>query len=115
MPFQKGHVPANKGQKNAGAPAVIVERSGHRVRLRNLDYAIEGCLSTEKEEIRYRLEPNKWCDVPDNVYQELKHKFSRPQVTESTDWEPGGEGARAERVQRRDEHQEYILEFSDER
>ena len=115
MPFAKGHVPANKGQKNAGAPAVIVERSGSRIRLRNLEYAIEGCLSTETKEIRYRLEPNKWCDVPENVYQELKEKFNKPQITESTDWDPGSDGGRAERIHNKEEHQEYILEFADER
>lgn len=104
-----------KGQQKAGAPAVVVDRSGHRVRLRNLDYPLEGCISTSEREIRYRLEPNKWAEVPVEVYNLLKVKFSRPQSQTVPDWEPGGEGQRAEKSNRVEEHQEYILEFGDER
>ena len=107
--------PHSKEQKNAGAPAVVLDKSGTRVRLRNLGYSIEGCISTSKEEIRYKLEPNKWTEVRPEVYDLLKRKFERPQTMEVPDWEPGGEGQRAEKARRVEEHQEYILEFGDER
>ena len=114
MPFQKGHVPHNKGQENAGAPAVKVDHSGHRVRLRNIDHALEGCISTEKGDERYRLEPNKWTKVSDAVYEQLKGKFYEPKVTEVPDWEPGGENDNAKRAYRKESNQEYLLEFPDE-
>lgn len=93
-------------------PAVVVEKSGSRIRLRNIDHALEGCLMNDKEEIRYRLEPNKWTTVPDAVYQELYRKFAQPQEFEVPDWEPGDEGGRSQRTNRTEGYQEYILEFS---
>lgn len=115
MTFVPGHTPHNKGQKKAGAPAVALDRSGHRIRLRNIDHALEGCLSSEGKEIRYRLEPNRWTEVPDEVYAELKAKFNKPQTMDVPDWEPGGEGQRSSRERRTEEIEEYVMEFSDER
>src|SRR3990170_8827122 len=112
MPFVKGHTPHNRGQKKTGAPAVVVDRSGNRIRLRNIDHNVTGCLSSEGKEIRFTLKPNQWVEVPDEVYVEMKNKFNRPQEYEVPDWEPGGEGQRAEQVRRKEELQEYIMEFS---
>ena len=133
MAFQKGHVPTNKGQKKAGAPAEVtatvlkampvgqtgavaikVERSGNRVRLRNIGHALEGCISTEKGDERYRLEPNKWTRVSDAVYDQLRGKFYEPKVTEVPDWEIGGENDAAKRTYRQEANQEYNIEFPDE-
>ena len=93
-------------------PAVVVEKSGQRVRLRNIGHALEGCLMTEREEIRYRLEPNKWTTVRPEVYEALYQKFSKPQEFDVPDWEPGGEGDVSRRTNRTEGYQEYILEFS---
>jgi hypothetical protein len=97
------------------SPAVVVEKSGSRIRLRNIDHALEGCLVTEKEEIRYRLEPNRWTSVPDAVYNELKRKFADVQSFQVPDWEPGGEDSPSRRTNRTEGYQEYIMEFSGDR
>lgn len=121
MPFAKGHVPHNRGQEKVGAPtvkpsapAVKIERSGNRVRLRNIGHALEGCISTKAGDERYRLEPNKWTRVSDAVYNQLKGKFYEPKVTEVPDWEPGGENDLAKRTPRQESNQEYHIEFPDE-
>lgn len=108
----KGKVPAKKG----GAPPVVVDKSGHRVRLRNIDHALPVCLSIEgKGEMRYSLEPNKWIEVPDEVYDELKRKFYKPQEFEVPDWEVRGEGESSQRARRIEGYEEYTIEFPDER
>lgn len=108
----KAKVPAQK----SGAPDVVVDRSGHRVRLRNIDHALPVCLSVEgKGEIRVTLYPNKWAEVPDEVYEELKRKFYRPQEFEVPNWDPRGEDERSIRTPRIEAYEEYTIEFPDER
>ena len=102
--------------KKAGAPAVVVDRSGHRVRLRNIDHALPICLSTEdKGDIRVSLEPNRWTEVPDEVYEELKRKFYKPQEFSVPDWEVRGDQDPSRRAPRKEAYEEYTIEFPDER
>ena len=96
-------------------PAVVVEKSGNRVRLRNIDHALEGCIVTEHGETRYRLEPNRWTSVPENVYTALRSKFAEAQEFQVPDWEPGGEDSPNRRTNRTEGYQEYIMEFSGDR
>lgn len=108
----KAKVPAQK----PGAPGVVVDKSGHRVRLRNIDHALPVCLSIEgKGEMRYNLEPNKWIEVPDEVYQELKRKFYKPQEFEVPDWDPRGDADSSVRTPRIEGYEEYTIEFPEER
>ena len=104
--------PAVKVPVKAGAPAVKVDKSGHRVRLRNIDHALEGCISTREGEERYRLEPNQWTVVSDAVYTCLRDKFYKPQTFEVIDWNASATDPR--RQVRTDEYQEYIVEFPEE-
>ncbi len=100
----------------AKAEKVVLDKSGSRVRLRNLPFALEGCISGDEDgkavEIRYRIEPNKWTNVHPLVYAQLKRKFDEPRYKEVPDWEPGGENQRSERTPRIEEQQEYIIEFA---
>lgn len=99
-------------EKKVGAPTVKVDKSGHRVRLRNIDHALEGCVSSRGGEQRFRLEPNQWTVVSDDVYTMLKSKFYKPQVFESVDWNTSATDP--QRTVRKEEYQEYIIEFPEE-
>lgn len=96
----------------AGAPAVKVDKSGHRVRLRSINHALEGCISTRNGEERYRLEPNRWTVVSDAVYNLLREKFYTPQEQEVVSW--NGDPSNPIREVRTESHQEYIVEFPEE-
>ena len=104
----------SESQQKVGAPAVVVQRSGHRVRLRNIDHALEGCVSGDGKEIRYRLEPNRWTTVPDAVYEQLKSKFYDTREVEVPNWEVGGDNEAAKRTPRMERQTEYYIEFPDE-
>jgi hypothetical protein len=55
---------------------VIETRGGNQVRLRMPLYPIDGSIDVEgKGTIRYRLIPNQWVSVPDEVFAALKAKF----------------------------------------
>lgn len=103
---------AAKVSVKGGAPSVKVDRSGHRVRLRNIDHALEGCISSDGGEQRFRLEPNQWAIVSDDIYTMLRDKFYKPQVNEVSDW--NGDVNNPVKIMRKDETQEYILEFPEE-
>lgn len=94
---------------------LTVERKGHRVRLRNIDHALNICLSTQNGEERVSLEPNKWVEVSDTVYSYIKGKFLNPHEYVASDWEPGGEDRPAKNKPRTESYQEYIIEFPEER
>lgn len=96
----------------AGAPAVKVDHSGKRVRLRLIDHALPICVSTEKGDIRIDLEPDKWTRVPDTVYAMLRDKFYKPQETEVVDWNGNPQDPKS--LRHVEKNQEYIIEFPDE-
>jgi len=105
---------AKGASKKAGAPAVVVDRSGGRVRLRNIDHALPWCISTDKGELRGELRPNEWATVPDSVYQMLKSKFYNAESFTVPDW-VGSEQMAARRADRKESYQdEYMIEFPDE-
>ena len=109
-------MPKKKVSANAGAPAVVVDKSGHRVRLRNIDHALPYCISTRDGEIKGEIRPNVWTEVPDAVYEMLKSKFynAHEQAFEVPDWRPGGESESAKQANRHEHYEEYTLEFPDE-
>ena len=97
--------------------ATIGKKSGRRVRLRGQDYPLEGTLVVERDgqptELRFRLLPNQWTIVPDEVHTMLKNKFSNarewqvPDADENED-RPHDKGeAAATYTERR---LEYIIE-----
>lgn len=99
--------------EKVGAPTVKVDKSGHRVRLRNIDHALEGSVtSRDCQEIRFRLEPDRWTEVPDAVYSMLRDKFYKPQEFRTTSW--NGDPDNPQREQRTESYQEYIIEFPEE-
>lgn len=104
--------PAAKVPVKAGAPAVKVDKSSHRVRLRNIDHALEGCISTRAGDERFRLEPNRWTTVSDAVYTMLRDKFNKPQEFEVVDWNGDLNSPKAQ--PRKESYQEYLIEFPDE-
>ncbi len=104
-----------KEQVKPGAPGVVVDRSGHRVRLRNISHALEGSISSKDlkgGEIHFRLEPNKWAEVPDEVYSMLKGKFYAPQESEVPDW--NGDPNNPQRQRRVEQADGYVIEFPEE-
>lgn len=102
--------------KKAGAPAVVVDKSGHRVRLRNIDHALPYCISTRNGEIKGVIEPNVWTTVPDAVYEMLRGKFynTQAQAFDVPNWEPGGENDRPRPAHRKESYEEYVIEFPEE-
>ena len=85
------------------------------VRVRNINYALSGSVDAQgKTPIAFRLEPNKWTAVPDEVYEMLKHKFGNPRYSDVPNSLPGADGnyygypgqTRAEEV-----NSQYLVEF----
>ena len=85
------------------------------VRVRNLDYALAGSVDIKGgQTLKYRLEPNKWTEVPDEVWDQLKHKFGNTKFSDAPNSLPGKDGdyngmpgqTRAEVV-----NGQYLIEF----
>ena len=85
------------------------------VRVRNIDYALSGSIDSPGQRvIKYRLEPNVWTEVPDEVISQLKHKFGNNKYSTAPDSLPNGDGSyngqpgqeRAELV-----NGQYLIEF----
>ena len=54
------------------------------VRIRNITYALTGSIDAKgSAPIKYRLEPNVWTDVPDEVFEQLKNKFGNSKFSEA--------------------------------
>ena len=85
-----------------------------QVRVRNIDYALTGSVDIQgRKPISYRIEPNVWTDVPDEVYDQLKAKFGNPQFHSVPNALPGADGnyygyPGQTRVE---QHLQYLLEF----
>ncbi len=72
----------------AKAPGVVMERSGGRVRLRGLKWSLPVTLDTEKRgRIHATIQPNRWTEVPEEIYTFLKTRFDSPRYTEIPDVE----------------------------
>ena len=94
-----------------------------KVRVRGIPYALEGSIeSGQRGGIaakldRYRLPPNQWVEVSDNVAEHLRQLDARPQIRR-TDWDtrPGTPDVREEYIEDgiNNPHGQYILEFRDE-
>lgn len=69
------------------APKVALDSKKRRVRLRGADYALPCTVMGEKREISVVLQPNRWTEVPEEIYQMLKQKFGRPVEHEVPDWD----------------------------
>lgn len=109
-------MPKASASQKAGAPAVVVDKSGNRVRLRNIDHALPYCVSTEDGDLRGEIKPNVWTPVPEPVYLMLKSKFLNPPTIQSQDVEFDSDGTPRRVITREESYKdEYILEFSDER
>lgn len=85
------------------------------VRVRNIDYALAGSVGIQNgKTIKYRLEPNKWTQVPDEVFDQLKHKYGNTRFSDAPNGLPGNDGnyygypgqTRAEVV-----NSQYLIEF----
>lgn len=88
----------------------------HKVRIRNIDYALTGSVDVkDRKPIMYRLEPNKWTEVPDEVYEQLKSKFGNAKFSDAPSALPGTDGnyygypgqTRAEQT-----NSQYLIEFA---
>lgn len=87
---------------------------GYRVRVRNIDYPLNGSLSIEGgTSIKWSLPPGQWVSVEEPVYNFLKHKFGEPRMYEVPAALPDSNGnyhmpTTATRVET---HQQYLVEF----
>jgi hypothetical protein len=94
----------------------VITQTKRRVRLRQSNHALEGAIDCEgKGLVRYRLEPERWTEVPEQVYHELKSIYGEPRYTDVPDPDANernphspGDGQTA---MRRDVIQEYLIEF----
>lgn len=85
------------------------------VRIRNIAYALTGSIDAKGQRpITYRLEPNVWTEVPDEVFMQLKNKFGNAKFSEAPNSLPGTGGVysgqpgqlRAEQT-----NGQYLIEF----
>ena len=86
-----------------------------QVRVRNIDYPLEGSLNIEKETIRFRIQPNVWTEVRPEVRDMLKLKFSSAKEYEVPASLPNehGDYYSAPGSTRREQHLQYLVEFRD--
>lgn len=79
---------AERAEKTAAeAPKVALDSKKRRVRLRGADHALPCTVMGENREISVTLQPNRWMEVPEEIYQMLKSKFGRTQEREVPDWD----------------------------
>ena len=90
------------------------------VRVRNITYALTGSVmgtdsaGRQVRDMKYRLEPNVWTEVEDEVYTQLYSKFGNSRFSEAPNSLPGSNGdyngspgqVRAEQV-----NSQYLIEF----
>ena len=86
-----------------------------QVRIRNISYALTGSISSKQQrDIKYRLEPNVWTDVPDEVFEQLKHKFGNAKFSEAPNSLPGADGVYSGapgQVRTEQINGQYLVEF----
>ena len=64
-----------------------------KVRVRNITYALTGSLDIKgKPLISYRLEPNVWTEVSEEIYDQLKQKFGNSKYSDAPNALPGNDG-----------------------
>lgn len=87
-----------------------------KVRVRNINYALTGSVDIEgRKSIKFRIEPNIWTEVADEIYDMLKHKFGNPKYSDAPNAIPEVNGnyyahpgqTRSEQV-----NGQYLVEFS---
>ena len=87
----------------------------NKVRVRNIDYALTGSVDIEgRGALSFRIEPNTWTEVPDEIYTHLKAKFANPRRYEVPNSLPDRDG-----IYRMDPNQtrletslQYLVEFA---
>ena len=86
-----------------------------QVRVRHIEYALTGSVDIEGgQSFKYRLEPERWTDVPDEVFTQLENKFGNARYSTAPNSLPGPDNnyygypgqTRPELV-----NGQYILEF----
>lgn len=85
-----------------------------RVRIRNISYALTGSVDIKGQKpMTFRLEPNRWTEVTDEVFVHLKNKFGNPQVNEVPNALPGPDGNYYgyPGETRKEEYLQYLVEF----
>ena len=61
-----------------------------KVRVRNITYALTGSVDCEGgRSLKYRLEPEQWTEVPDEVFTQLENKFGNARYSDAPDSLPG--------------------------
>ena len=87
-----------------------------KVRIRNIAYALTGSVDAKGQRpITYRLEPNVWTEVPDEVFNQLKGKFGNAKFSEAPNSLPGQDGnyyGHAGQVRAEQTNGQYLIEFS---
>jgi hypothetical protein len=65
-----------------------------QVRVRNIEYALTGSVDSKDNNgaVKFRLEPNVWTTVPDEVFEMLQHKFGNARYSDAPASLPGADG-----------------------
>jgi hypothetical protein len=92
------HSPEVEKVETAGAK-VVLDTKRRRVRLRGTNYPLPCTIAGEGREYSITLQPNRWTDVPEPIYQMLKHKFGQTQEREVPDWTGGENPQRVPRME----------------
>lgn len=78
---------------------VVLDTKRRRVRLRGSNYPLPCTTACEGREYSITLQPNRWTDVPEPIYQMLRHKFGQTQEREVPDWTGGENPQRVPRME----------------
>lgn len=98
-------------EQKPAAPKVVLDSGRRRVRLRGANYALPCCVSLKKGgEIRVTLQPNRWTEVPEEIYQMLKSKFGHLQEREVPDYRGNQDDRNPERAFRMESPNAPIIE-----
>lgn len=91
-------------------PKVVLASGSRRVRLRGANYALPCTVSMRGKEISVVLQPDRWTEVPEEIYQMLKGKFGRTQQREVPDYRGDQRDVNPERTYRMESPNAPIIE-----
>ncbi len=100
---------------DTGKSATVARRAGGRVKLRGEKIPLTGSVTGEKgQTIRFELPPERWVDVPWEVFTMLKAKFDREFEREELDHDANADHphkAGEDPIMRTVSYTPYIIEF----
>jgi hypothetical protein len=109
-PRNKAAIVETPAEAKPVAPKVALDSGRRRVRLRGANYALPCTVSCRGREISVVLQPNRWTDVPEEIYVMLRGKFGHVTEREVPDYRGDQRDPHPERANRMESPNTPIIE-----